>query len=69
MREDNCEHLYGAAYCDRCGKYTGEVCEFCGAWYDGGDYMDSQVEIWCQCTVEEMEEFRLAMMHMPEEEE
>jgi hypothetical protein len=44
-----CDHDYEAHYCDRCGKYQGMECNHCGNWYDGGDHMSAQPELWCTC--------------------
>ena len=46
---DNCDHDFEPQYCGRCGKYQGMECNHCGDWYDGGDHMVSQEDIWCQC--------------------
>jgi hypothetical protein len=52
-----CDHDYESAYCERCGKYTGMVCNACGDCYDGGDHMAAQFDIWCDCTIEELNDF------------
>ena len=54
MDEEDCEHLFSDVYCPRCGKFAGQVCEFCGVGSDGGDYLASQEDIWCQCTADEL---------------
>lgn len=46
---DDCDHLYSDVWCDNCGKYQGQQCEFCGDWYDGGDHMAAQPGLWCDC--------------------
>lgn len=46
---DDCDHLYNDVWCDVCGKYQGQSCEFCGAWTDGGDHMAAQPDLWCTC--------------------
>lgn len=53
MGEPDCDHLWTPAYCDRCGKYQGDECEFCGEWSDGGDHMASRDDLWCRCTAED----------------
>lgn len=55
MDEADCEHLFNAAYCDHCGGYLGEACEFCGFWTDGGDWMASRDDLWCRCLVSDHE--------------
>lgn len=44
-----CDHDYESRYCDTCGKFLGQECNACGDWYDGGDYMAAQPELWCEC--------------------
>lgn len=46
---NQCEHDWENCYCERCGKYQGQQCNHCGDWYDGGDHMAAQEEIWCSC--------------------
>jgi len=50
---DDNDHAFVACYCDKCGKYQGMQCEYCGAWNDGGDYMAEQLELWCTCGEEQ----------------
>ena len=47
--EQHCDHDYEPQHCDHCGKYQGMVCNHCGDWYDGGDHMAAQEDIWCAC--------------------
>ena len=54
---DDCDHEFEEVYCPRCNKYAGMVCLYCGDANDGGDHMVSQIEIWCDCTMEELEAF------------
>lgn len=48
----NCDHLYNDVWCDSCGRYQGQTCEFCGDWYDGGEHM-ADIDMWCVCGLEE----------------
>lgn len=52
---DDCDHDWDNCYCDRCGRYQGQECNACGAWYDGGDYMASREDLWCKCGPDEYE--------------
>ena len=42
-------HIFIPVYCERCGGFIYEVCEYCGEIYDGGDQMASNPEAWCTC--------------------
>ena len=44
-----CEHIFVSTNCINCGGYLGNVCENCGYLSDGGDFMASQSDIWCNC--------------------
>jgi hypothetical protein len=53
---DDDDHLFSDVWCERCGKYQGQTCDHCGAWYDGGDHMAAQPELWCDCAIEVTED-------------
>ena len=49
MMEYLCEHDWEEQECYECGGWLGQVCINCGYCYDGGDWMASQEDRWCNC--------------------
>jgi hypothetical protein len=44
------EHDFVSTHCINCHGYLGDVCQNCGYLYDGGDYIASLPDYWCNCS-------------------
>ena len=42
-------HDYVSTHCLNCGGFLGDVCVDCGHVSDGGEYMASNPDAWCNC--------------------
>ena len=42
-------HDYVSTHCLNCGGFLGDVCVDCGHVSDGGEFMASNSDAWCNC--------------------
>lgn len=62
--DDDCgDRDFEPQYCDSCGGFLGQRCNHCSAWYDGGDHMAAQPELWCRCADETARAAQRAVRH------
>lgn len=47
--DEDCAHEFDSYFCEKCGGYLGEICSYCGEYYDGGDHIASMDDYWCKC--------------------